>query len=312
MEAVKGTLFSIINYFHKDDRYNRVTLGLDRNPSMKTLIRWRFADVFILGSMSVLFMFTYYIPPFQRQFFVDDLTISHPFAENERVSNSGLFFYAVWIPLTVIIIIGLIFTKPANKVYVTYISVMGLLIAVFTASITTDILKNFIGRHRPDFLARCIPRADTPTGVMVFAKDVCTTDNTDRLMDGFRTTPSGHSSISFSGLGYLSFWLAGQLIVKHYQSGAWRSIVAFAPSFGASLIALSRTEDYRHHFIDVIIGSILGLGIGYWSYFRYFPSLTSTKAFEPLIISNEHSGSKIHDEDESVEYHTLDTTQEDV
>lgn len=287
MESIKTTLFNIINYFHKDDRYNRVTLGLDRNNTMKNLIRWRFADVLLMAAMFVVFMFTYWIPPFQRQFYVNDITISHPYAEVQRVSNAGLFFYGVWVPLSVVLVVSLVFTKPANKIYVTYVSIIGLFISVFTASITTDILKNFFGRHRPDFLARCVPKADTPINVLVYAKDVCTTDNLDRLMDGFRTTPSGHSSISFAGLGYLSLWLSGQLIVKHYKLGAWRMILAWAPAFGASLIALSRTEDYRHHFVDVFVGSLLGMSVAFWSYFRYFPALTDPRAYEPLIIVNE-------------------------
>lgn len=307
MESVKGTLYNIINYFHKDDRYNRVSLGLDRNPTMKQLIRWRFADILLLGGLFVLFMLTYYIPPFQRQFFVNDLTISHPYAETQRVSNAQLFFYSVWVPLSVIVVVSLIFTKPANKIYVTFLSVVGHLISVFTTSVTTDILKNFIGRHRPDFLARCVPKADAPLDVMVFAKDVCTTENIDRLMDGFRTTPSGHSSLSFAGLGYVSFWLSAQLIIKHYQLGAWRSILAWIPCFGASLIALSRTEDYRHHFVDVIIGSILGYSIAYWSYFRYFPPLTHAKAYEPILLIDEEENPK-----DAYLYDTLESTQDEV
>lgn len=307
MESMANGLYNVINYFHKDDRYNRVTLGLDRNATMKSLIRWRFADILLLVGLFVVFMFTYYIPPFQRQFFVNDLTISHPYAETQRVSNGQLFFYSVWIPISVIVIIAMIFTKPANKIYVTFVSVVGHLITVFTTSVTTDILKNFIGRHRPDFLARCVPKDDAPLDVMVFAKDVCTTDNLDRLMDGFRTTPSGHSSLSFAGLGFLSLWLSGQLIIKHHKLGAWRSIIAWIPCFGASLIALSRTEDYRHHFVDVIIGSVLGFSIAYWGYFRYFPPLTHPKAYEPILIIDETDGAK-----DPYGYDTLDTSQEEV
>lgn len=303
MDSIKSSLFNIINYFHKDDKYNRVTLGLDRNPTMKSLIRWRFADILMLGALFVLFMLTYYLTPFQRQFYINDLTISHPYAETQRVSNGQLFFYSVWVPLTVIVVVSMVFTKPANKIYVTFLSVMGHLISVFTTSVTTDILKNFIGRHRPDFLARCVPKLDASKDVMVFAKDVCTTDNWDRLMDGFRTTPSGHSSLSFAGLGFVSLWLSGQLIIKHYNLGAWRSIVAWIPAFGASLIALSRTEDYRHHFVDVIIGSVLGFTIAYWSYFRYFPALSHPKAYEPILLIEEL-------EEKDNYYQTLDSQEE--
>lgn len=281
-------LYNILNYFHKDDRYNRVTLGLNaESPTVRRFMRWRYADFIFLGVLFVIYMMDSFLQPFQRQFTINDETISHPFAESERVSNAGLFFYSLLVPVCTVTGFSLVFTKPENKLYVTYISLLGVGVSWLTTGVATDILKNWIGRHRPDFLARCIPKPDTPKDIMVFAKDVCTTENKDLLLDGFRTTPSGHSSLSFAGLGYLSLWLAGQLIVRHHHLGAWRSIVALAPAFGALLIAISRTEDYRHHFIDILIGSLLGLVICYWSYFRYFPGLNHPQSFKPVLLIKE-------------------------
>lgn len=291
MDKTKDNIYKILNYFHKDDNFNRVTFGLDRNPLFAHLFRWRIADVLLLGVLFILYIIAYSLEPFQRQFYINDLTISHPFAEHEQVTNAGLLFASVWVPCMVIAAIGLIITKPENKIYVTYVSIMGLYLSVFTASVTTDILKNLIGRHRPDFLARCQPKDGTPRDVMVFAKDVCTTENLQRLKDGFRTTPSGHSSISFAGLVYLSLWLSGQLLITNESLGYWRSVVAWIPTLQSSFIALSRTQDYRHHFVDVIIGSILGLGIAYWAYRRLFPPISHPKSFEPYIIINEDENS---------------------
>lgn len=287
MDNVKKKVYSALNYFHTDDDFNRVTFGLKRNALSARLVRWRFADLILLGVLCVLYIVTYKIEPFQRQFFINDLTISHPFAESERVTNGALFFYSVWEPIMVIGVIGLIMTKPENKIYVTYVSILGVCISCFTTSVVTDVLKNLIGRHRPDFLARCVPRSDAPLNVMVFAKDVCTTDNLDLLKDGFRTTPSGHSSISFSGLVYLSLWLSGQLVIMNENLGYWRSILAWIPTLQCTYIALSRTEDYRHHFVDVIIGSLIGLGMAFWAYRRLFPHIAHPKAYEPYIIISE-------------------------
>lgn len=232
--------------------------------------------------------------PFQRQFSLNDMTIQHPFAEVERVSNFQLFLYSTFFPLATVGVLSLIFTKPSAKIYTAYVSVLTLLVSVFTTSFVTDILKNHIGRLRPDFLARCIPAAGTPTDVLVLAKDVCTTKNINRLMDGFRTTPLGHSSLSFAGLLYTSLWLAGQLKVTLPQVGAWRCAVAFTPVFGAMLIALSRTQDYRHHFVDVFIGLVLGSVIAAWAYFRIFPRLTDEKSHQPILL--------LLSEEEDIEY----------
>lgn len=285
-------LYAFINYFHKDNTVNRTTLGLDNVKGGRTLVHWRVTDLIYLAVLLVLYPIAYHIEPFQRQFYIGDLLISHPFAEHERVTNLQLFFYAGWVPISVIALVSVIITKPLNKVYVAYISLLGLLLSVLSTSVLTDTLKNSFGRHRPDFLARCIPRPDAPTDVMVYAKDVCTTKNLKRLLDGFRTTPLGHSSISFAGLLYLSLWLSGQLTVTRPQAGAWRFVVSFLPTLGAILIALSRTEDYRHHFIDVFVGLVIGSIVATWLYFRLFPCVTETHCYEPrlLLVEEEDLG----------------------
>lgn len=271
----------LTRFFHS---FNRTSYGLESIKGGSHMIRWRFSDAVFVAILVVLYPLAYRLQPFQRQFYINDLTISHPFAETERVSNNQLFLYAAGIPLGVIAALSLLITKPKHKFYVTYVSLMGVCIAVLSASVVTDVLKNSFGRHRPDFLARCVPRPDAPTDVMVVAADVCTLQNTALLMDGFRTTPLGHSSISFAGLLYLLLWLLGQLTVVRPQAGAWRWAVAFLPTLGAVMIALSRTEDYRHHFVDVFVGLCLGAAIAVWLYFRLFPAISAFHCYQPRLV----------------------------
>jgi diacylglycerol diphosphate phosphatase/phosphatidate phosphatase len=80
-----------------------------------------------------------------------------------------------------------------------------------TGSIT-QFVKITVGRPRPDVIDRCQP----PTGSVdpTFGLSnwtICTQANEAILRDGFRSFPSGHSSMSFAGLGFLSFYLAGKL-----------------------------------------------------------------------------------------------------
>lgn len=280
---------SMSTYFSSDEEYDRVGLGIVKPGPGSFWIKWRASDILMILIVFVVYFYLNTLEPFQRQFYINDLTISHPFAEVERVNESQLFWYAYGFPFLIIAVIGLLITKPRDKIYLTYTSLLGLSLSVFTTSTLTNILKNFIGRHRPDFLARCIPREGTPVNVLVFAKDVCTSENSRRLLDGFRTTPSGHSSMSFSGLFYLSLWLAGQTVATHQYTGSLRIIFSALPTLGATLVALSRTEDYRHHFVDVLIGSTIGLVIGYWSYFRLFPSLREPLSYKTLITIEEES-----------------------
>lgn len=75
---------------------------------------------------------------------------------------------------------------------------------------------------------------------------------------------SGHASFSFCGLSFLAFYLAGKMHLFSDQKGyAFKAWVALSPFVIASLIAISRTMDYRHHATDVLIGAIVGTVISY-------------------------------------------------
>ncbi len=118
-------------------------------------------------------------------------------------------------------------------------------------------------------------------------------------MEGRRSFPSGHSSTAFSGMVYLSLWLAG-------MTGAWcfshpapaksffgsrtaRLSLTLLPIAFATWVAVSRIEDYvcdpiylicadcsycaqRHHKEDVIVGGLIGTLTATTSYFIYWPS----------------------------------------
>lgn len=159
----------------------------------------------------------------------------------------------------------LFYSSSKHRIRLIHMSLMGLLLSTLINGVITDLLKIWIGNPRPDFLARCIPAAGTPTGKLV-GIEVCTSDNMAVLQEGFKSTPSGHSSNSFSGLLYLSFWLAGQLSVARPGAPLYRVIIVILPVILALYVAASRTADYRHHFSDVISGSILGSLIAYLCY----------------------------------------------
>jgi diacylglycerol diphosphate phosphatase/phosphatidate phosphatase len=161
-------------------------------------------------------------------------------------------------------------------------------------SFLTDVIKNMVGRPRPDLIARCLPAAGTPRDVLVDI-DVCTQPDHHTLHDGWRAFPSGHASFSFAGLGYLSLFLAGQArIFAHGTTGSLaehteklvrgdlvRALLCFTPLLGATMIAISRCQDYRHDVYDVCVGALLGWTVTYWSYRRYWPRLSSGRCDEP-------------------------------
>ncbi|SLM39805.1 pap2 domain protein [Lasallia pustulata] len=236
--------------------------------------------------------------PFHRMFSLDNIALQYPHADIERVPLKWLFAYAGGIPLLVMILWAIFLRPDIHKVHV---SILGLFITLILSSFLTDIVKNSVGRPRPDLIARCKPAKGT-SGHSLVAIDVCTETDHHILHDGWRSFPSGHSSFAFSGLGYLALFLAGQLCVFRPRADLARVLLALAPLVGAALIAISRCEDYRHDVYDVTIGSALGIFVAYFSYRRYYPALESQHCDRPYS-SPADSGNglgKIKDEEESI------------
>lgn len=98
------------------------------------------------------------------------------------------------------------------------------------------------------------------------------------------------SIAAFAGLGFFGFYIAGKMHLfdqKGHTIKAWITVVPFT---GAALIALTRVTDYRHHATDIIAGSLLGLGLAYFSYRLYYPPLhhpMAHKAYSPRIPADE-------------------------
>ena len=177
--------------------------------------------------------------------------------------------------------------------------ILGLLLSQGAAFVITQIFKNMCGRPRPDLIDRCQPSTThdpTPFGLSSYT--ICQGDPA-LIKDGFKSWPSGHSSSSFAGLFYLTLWLCGKLHVMDNRGEVWKTAVVMIPSVAASLIALSRIMDARHHPFDVISGCILGTFTAYVSYRQYFPPITEawkkgraypirTWASEPMAPSQRH------------------------
>nr|WID94089.1 diacylglycerol pyrophosphate phosphatase 1 [Trichoderma rhododendri] len=240
------------------------------------------------------------VTPFHRMFFINDLQISYPHAEHERVTVPLNFVYALFIPLGILIAFNVLTRASTHKHEATYLS---LAISIVLSSFITDIVKNAVGRPRPDLLARCQPSGDIKPNVLVNI-DVCTAPDGHTLQDGWRSFPSGHSSFSFAGLGFLSLFFAGQLHVFNYYTGGRdlsRALICLSPLIGAALIAISRCEDYRHDVYDVCVGSALGMAVAYWSYRRHWPKLTSPTCDEPHphpATESQPGWQRVRDEEE--------------
>lgn len=240
-------------------------------------------------------VFTYFIlvaehaKPFNRQFKLNDPTIQHPFTHQERVTGHACLLLAAVVPLVVMTTVTFIKHRKAkaHAWHVLQVSLLGAYLSVSIDGVITDILKNWVGRPRPDFLERCGALAGTPVDVFVDIS-VCTAPlGALRLTDGMRSTPSGHSSISFSAFLFLAMWLYGQLqLLRNVVSRpVYLYLFAASPLLLAAYVALSRVQDYRHHFVDIFTGGALGCAVAVSVYSKFFNSIYAANSDE--IIGEE-------------------------
>lgn len=260
------------------------------NPIFKseTLRRNIYDWALALGLFVYFFLVAEHAKPFNRQFSLSDPTIQHPFADNERVSGIECLLLASVIPLTIIGVCSSYLKakhqkSQAEHFHLLQITILGLLLALSIDGVITDIFKNWIARPRPDFLARCGPKKGTPLNTLV-GIEVCTAPLGERLLiDGMRSTPSGHASISFSGLLYVTLWLCGQFKVVQVKAPVYKLLLCILPVLCAFYISLSRTQDYRHHFSDIVLGGSLGSVIAVGIYHKFFPRIFSNNSDKPLL-----------------------------
>jgi diacylglycerol diphosphate phosphatase/phosphatidate phosphatase len=168
---------------------------LDFCRSSRVLLKTQLTVLVLNNSQIQIF-----VTPFHRMFALDNQALQYPFATVERVPVLWSIFYAGVIPLLILLVWAAVFRPSPYKVQVT---ILGFLTAIMLTSLLTDIIKNAVGRPRPDLISRCMPRKGTPESTLVYWT-VCTQTNEHILQEGWRSFPSGHSSFSFAGLGYLS------------------------------------------------------------------------------------------------------------
>lgn len=230
------------------------------------------------------------VPGFKREFSLSDTSLRHPYAVKERVPNLALYLIAFAAPVVIQALVNLITIR---SWWDFHNATLGLVLGLATTGAFTQFTKITVGRPRPDIISRCkpIPGSVDPTNQLSTIA-ICTETDPAILRDGWRSFFSGHSSLSFAGLGFLSLYLAGKLHLFDRRGHTAKAWIALTPLAGASLVAISRTMDYRHHWHDVLVGSAVGFVLAYFSYRQYFPSLESPlshRPYAPRIESEDES-----------------------
>ncbi|ORY41986.1 acid phosphatase/Vanadium-dependent haloperoxidase, partial [Rhizoclosmatium globosum] len=272
---------------------------LSQHSSRVNHIRWFLQPIFYKDYLALVLLAAAALaselaPPFERTIdaaVLADVDLRYPNRPN-IVPMWAVFIVAFLGPLLIMPIIFHLTTpsssrkqtlilRKTHRFFLALCTTLGLTIT------TTNLIKNIVGRFRPDFLDRC--QYDTIKR---------------------KSFPSGHSSFSFGGLLLLSLWgcrvlgawelggssgkrgnsyrLLGRDVelaanslgsgnnspslvpeslvhVKGKRSGkgmaGWLAVlvVGFLPVWAATYIALSRVQQFVHHPTDVLAGSVIGI-----------------------------------------------------
>ena len=240
--------------------------------------------------------------PYTRSFVVYDATISYSYQVNSTIP----YFVAVCVPLVSLLLsfvaFEVFFTKYTNVGNKSWATNPGVPVSIIwfldfvgsgvVTSILTEVSKNLVGRYRPDWLSRCQPNIDNPPyiegfGLNASMNPVCTRDLTqDKVSDGKKSFPSGHSSTAFSLGVFVVGYCIWQLNTRwksvfhstqnRDEAQSQRNTRSLIYSLGQSVVflwillqiswawavALSRVMDNKHHVSDICSGAFLGACIG--------------------------------------------------
>ncbi|KQK02600.1 putative lipid phosphate phosphatase 3, chloroplastic [Brachypodium distachyon] len=219
--------------------------------------------VLILLAAAVLAL--HYAPSFARFVGKDMMTdIKYP-VKQSTVPAWAVPIISILCP--VVMFISLYVAR--RDVYDLHHATLGVLFAVLLTGALTDAIKNAVGRPRPDFFWRCFPDGmqlyDQVTGGVI-----CHGEKSF-LKDGHRSFPSGHTSWSFAGLGFLSLYLSGKIKAFDRKGHVAKLCIVILPLLLASLVGISRIDDYRHHWEDVVVGGLIGYIMAMLCYLHFFP-----------------------------------------
>uniref|UniRef100_A0AC34QIT9 Phosphatidic acid phosphatase type 2/haloperoxidase domain-containing protein n=1 Tax=Panagrolaimus sp. JU765 TaxID=591449 RepID=A0AC34QIT9_9BILA len=259
-------------------------------------------DTLILIFLAIpMLIFHKWVKPYKRGFYCDDESLRYPYLES-TITRYELVAVGMPIPIIIIVLTELYRvyfwekscssqfkkyqcgSRKIHRLIVRLYVFLGyFFLGVCFNQLMVDIGKYTIGRHRPHFMEVCKPNIGYTTcpGDHKYINDFeCTGTDKKAIHESMLSFYSGHASFSFFIAWYISLYLRARLyrplfsrlIVPVIQfalffGATWVArlivpVIQFALFFGATWVAYTRVSDYKHHWSDVLIGSMLGSSIG--------------------------------------------------
>ncbi|KAG3201635.1 hypothetical protein PC128_g3764 [Phytophthora cactorum] len=151
--------------------------------------------------------------------------------------------------------------------------------AITLSTFLVNFMKNMSDRFRPCFYAMCGWNYNV---VWDGATDLCSDSVSDD--EGRKSFPSGNSSFEWSVMGVLTLYLLGRArLTSAEQSNSvlqegvrtFKLFFCFLPCLGAAWVAIMRSTDNRHHYSDIVAGSVIGAAAACLAYNHNYGSIYS-------------------------------------
>ncbi|KAK2986769.1 hypothetical protein RJ640_010994, partial [Escallonia rubra] len=234
-----------------------------------TVARTHMHDWLILMLLVVIDVILNVIHPFYRFVGKDMMAdLKYPLKSN-TVPLWAVPVYAVLLPMAIF----LLFYLRRRDVYDLHHAILGILFSVLVTAVITDAIKDAVGRPRPDFFWRCFP-----DGKDVYDQlgNVICHGRKSVIREGHKSFPR-----SFAGLGFLSLYLSGKIKVFDRRGHVAKLCIVVLPLLVASLVGISRVDDYWHHWQDVFAGGLIGFIVATICYLQFFPPPYHSEGWGP-------------------------------
>lgn len=251
---------------------------MEREPNWKEIITNYWPQYLVVALIGVAVDYVDGIEPYQWAIYTgsDAEYYRYSYAHmHETVPDWMVPVVALGIPIGIFLLSYL--TGRTSRVELHHACLM-LVACVLTTGMLTNAIKVQVGRPRPDFMSRCWPSGGPP---MVTRKGLPKCEpgvDHAELVKGQRSFPSGHTSWSAAGLGYLTFWLMGTLRCFCGNAEPARLFFSLMPQMGVVWMGMNRVRHHKHHAEDVLASFVLGTFLAWAFYRKVFASVRSINA----------------------------------
>ncbi|XP_014681341.1 PREDICTED: lipid phosphate phosphohydrolase 1-like isoform X2 [Priapulus caudatus] len=211
--------------------------------------------------------------PRKRGFFCDDEELKYTF-HYDSVPAGVMFGVSLGFPVIVVIFTEWLLLRTSNNTSVGVGIGIGNQIMIQSATIafvfffgygivavTTEILKSFVGRKRPYFFQACQPDFPSLDCTSFVENYQCTIKDEPFVDEAEKSFPSGHASLSVYAAAFIVLYLQTKLSPKNITFSSFLlPVIQVASLTLATLCCLSRINDNKHFWSDVLVGSLLGAG----------------------------------------------------